>query len=447
MVTPGASFLSDTAGGALLARPWNPRPCNFSWRIPFAEKRAVLRCAATQQSPRLVTVLGKGGAGKTTAAVLLAKYYASTGRQTCLLLQSTEDRTGDALLGHRLSFSGKEIGGSLTAFRLESSKLFSEPLAMLKKADAQTGFSQGALEEVNAEELSVLPGMDAILAAAVLERLAKPAGGILDSSIAVPGMAEKNFDVIVYDAPSSAEALRVLGSPKRSRWYLRRFRTMADQTDVGRVALPSAARFLDAAISGGGDRPERSTDQIWQAVDDILSKAEDALNDPRRFTAFLVAQSNQKSTIDVALRLWGGALQAGAYVGGLLLVPGTSEEPGTAFSPLKVAKLPVIDAGGDIDWKKIVESFKLDGGAIVDDDQADSRLAAVRISQNDGTVALFLPGFEKTEVKLSQWRGGSELVVDVGDQRRSITIPPGMRGKVVGAKFQDNLLTVTLKKN
>jgi hypothetical protein len=44
-----------------------------------------------------------------------------------------------------------------------------------------------------------------------------------------------------------------------------------------------------------------------------------------------------------------------------------------------------------------------------------------------------------------QWRGGSELLVEAGDQRRSVVLPTAMRGKVSGAKFQENCLVVTVK--
>eukprot|EP00271_Cylindrocystis_brebissonii_P023171 TRINITY_DN943_c0_g1_i4.p1 TRINITY_DN943_c0_g1~~TRINITY_DN943_c0_g1_i4.p1 ORF type:complete len:154 (+),score=5.77 TRINITY_DN943_c0_g1_i4:142-603(+) len=46
----------------------------------------------------------------------------------------------------------------------------------------------------------------------------------------------------------------------------------------------------------------------------------------------------------------------------------------------------------------------------------------------------------------AQRRGVSELLVEVGDQRRSIAIPVRMQGKVAGAKFEGKTLTVTLRK-
>lgn len=44
-----------------------------------------------------------------------------------------------------------------------------------------------------------------------------------------------------------------------------------------------------------------------------------------------------------------------------------------------------------------------------------------------------------------QYRGGAELLVEAGDQRRIIQLPRSMQGKVGGAKFIDRNLVVTLR--
>ena len=43
-----------------------------------------------------------------------------------------------------------------------------------------------------------------------------------------------------------------------------------------------------------------------------------------------------------------------------------------------------------------------------------------------------------------QYRGGSELLVEAGDQRRVIPLPTEIQGKVGGAKFADRSLVITL---
>ena len=59
--------------------------------------------------------------------------------------------------------------------------------------------------------------MDSLLAVGALEGLLRPssAGGQLAS---LTGGAAGEFDVVVFDGPSSGEVLRMVGAPERSRW-------------------------------------------------------------------------------------------------------------------------------------------------------------------------------------------------------------------------------------
>jgi arsenite-transporting ATPase len=392
----------------------------------------------------LVTFLGKGGSGKTTAAVLLAKAYASEGKRTVLVVQG-QDRVAEALLGHKLP-TVPELeapGSNLTVVRLESTKLLLEPLAQLKKLDARLGFSSGALQEVVGEELSILPSMDTLLAVGALERLAgitgllnrQPTGSAWDSA--------GKYDVVVYDGPSNEDVLRLFGSPERARWYLSRFRRLAEKTDAGRVLLPSAARAVDSVLNGGSSSGGESTStaEVWGAAERVLSGAAEYFENPRKFTAFLVAKQGAKADLATALRLWGCAAQAGIFVGGLLLSPsGKAATPLEEFAPLKSLTLPAAEdmvgeaaTGLGRELAEVVSA-------------AASSSPRPKIDQAAGSVALFLPGFDKTEIKLSQYQKGAELLVEAGDQRRSISLPQGMRGKVSGAKFSKGYLTVTLKR-
>lgn len=44
-----------------------------------------------------------------------------------------------------------------------------------------------------------------------------------------------------------------------------------------------------------------------------------------------------------------------------------------------------------------------------------------------------------------QYRGGSELLVEAGDQRRVIQLPSQIQGKVAGAKFIDRSVVITMR--
>jgi hypothetical protein len=72
--------------------------------------------------------------------------------------------------------------------------------------------------KVVGEELSVLPGMDSLLALGALERFADFVGGLFKRA----GKTDdnKDYDVVVYDGVSSEEIFRMFGSAERARFVI-----------------------------------------------------------------------------------------------------------------------------------------------------------------------------------------------------------------------------------
>ncbi|MBF2084248.1 MAG: hypothetical protein IGS16_06555 [Thermoleptolyngbya sp. C42_A2020_037] len=52
---------------------------------------------------------------------------------------------------------------------------------------------------------------------------------------------------------------------------------------------------------------------------------------------------------------------------------------------------------------------------------------AIAVNIAERKVTLFLPGFDKTQVKLIQ--SGPEVTVEAGNQRRNISLPPELSGR------------------
>ena len=91
---------------------------------------------------------------------------------------------------------------------------------------------------------------------------------------------------------------------------------------------------------------------------------------------------------------------------------------------------------GGHDWQPLMDALP----QFLGDSQAPK---PVTIDVANRQVKVFLPGFEKKQVKLTQY--GPELTIEAGDQRRNIELPSPLAGQSVkGAKFQNNYLIVSL---
>ncbi|XP_048229006.1 uncharacterized protein At1g26090, chloroplastic [Ricinus communis] len=403
------------------------------------------------KSTKLVTFLGKGGSGKTTSAIFAAQHYAMAGLNTCLVIQ-TQDTSADYLLNCKIGTSPVVCNDNLSAVRLETTKMLLEPLNRLKQADAHLKMTQGVLEGVVGQELGILPAMDSIFAALVLERLVRFLTNRTEGK-----NKEDKFDIIIYDGISTDEALRMIGAASKARLYLKYLRNLAEKTDLGRLAGPSLLRLIDEAMDLNGKRSllnEKMSAEIWDTLEKMLERGSSVFCDPYKFGCFLVMDPNNPASVNSALRYWGCTIQAGAQVSGAIginfphLNAKTKEEIENNFSPLPFAFIPHFSTGYPLDWNSIMlNTAGHDARDLFSSpaSQSDSIMLPVKFDASKKSITLFMPGFDKTEIKLYQYRGGSELLVEAGDQRRVICLPPKIQGKVGSAKFMDRSLVITMQ--
>ncbi|KAL6911361.1 hypothetical protein ACP4OV_000166 [Aristida adscensionis] len=391
--------------------------------------------------PKLVTFLGKGGAGKTTAAAVAAQYYASEGLKTCLVIQS-QDPTAEQLMGCKIGNSLTECTANLSTIKLETSKILLEPLDRLKKVDAQVNFTQGVLEGIVGEELGVLPGMDSICSVLALQKL-------LNFFSAGSSSSQAQFDVVVYDCNNTEEILRLIGATERVRSYLRYVRDLAEKTDIGRLASPSLLKLIyDAARPNGVTSEGKLSSEIWNEIEQLLERVSIWFADPSKLACFLVMDPKRSISVSSALRYWGCTTQAGAQICGAF---GYSEDPSEIhqevaqkFLPLSFSFLPFLSVESSADWGRALTSMSQSTKEQLRN-TASQVYPSVSFDSVQKLVTLFMPGLDKSEIKLYQYRGGSELLIEAGDQRRVIKLPPAMQGKVGGAKFVDRNLIVSIR--
>ncbi|KAH9707579.1 hypothetical protein KPL70_012614 [Citrus sinensis] len=357
------------------------------------------------KSTTLITFLGKGGSGKTTSAVFAAQHYAMAGLSTCLVLHS-QDPTAEYILNCKIGNSPVVCNSNLSAVRIETTKMFLEPLNWLKQADARLNMTQGVLGGV---ELGVLPGMDSIFSAFALERLVGFFG-----NFAQRNHQKEKFDVIVYDGISPEETLRMIGVSSKARLYLKYLRNVAEKTDLGRLTAPSLLKLVDEALSISGRRPllnGNTSAEIWDAMDRMLERGSSALAEPHKFGCFLVMNSNNRTSVNSALRYWGCTIQAGAQVAGAICTasPHLDEESAERvrknFSPLPLSFLPHLPTDSSLDWNTIMlnpagkEARDL---LSLQAKRSSSLMSSVKFDAAKKSVTLLMPGFDKSEIKLYQ---------------------------------------------
>ncbi|OVA05046.1 Arsenical pump ATPase [Macleaya cordata] len=452
--TPSSPFIITSSP---IHRKLNPSPNpNLFLKLRKVRRASVMAATAEEDTSqrsttKLVTFLGKGGSGKTTTAVLAAQHYAKAGLNTCLVIQS-QDPTAEYLMGCKIGTSPTACKNNLSAVRLETTKMLLEPLNRLKQADARLNFTQGVLEGVVGEELGVLPGMDSIFTALALQKLV----GFLERTPSKRNQPQEKFDIVIYDGISNEETLRLIGATETSRWYLKYLRSLAEKTDIGRLTAPSIVRLAEETmeLNGGGSRLDgRMSADIWDNIERMLERVSTTFSKPSKLGCYLVMDPNNLTSVNTAMRYWGCAIQAGANISGAFgyAPPQSCAESADIikkrFSPLPSALMPYLSIGSPIDWDAVVLKGLGEDAQCLLFAVGSSRMlpSSVTFDAAKKSVTLFMPGFDKSEIKLYQYRGGSELLVEAGDQRRVIRLPSAIQGKVGGAKFTDRSVVVTMQ--
>jgi arsenite-transporting ATPase len=360
---------------------------------------------------QILTFLGKGGSGRTTLAIATAKQQASQGKRVLLASQGSGPEFS-LLLGTTVDREPTEIAPNFKAVQFDTPYLLEQGWEQVKGWESRylrTPF----FKEVYGQELAVLPGMDSAFAINAVREYD----------------ASGEYDVIVFDGTSDRETLRMLGIAEIAGWYLRRFKQVLEGSDIVRALSPFVQPVTSSVLNVDWTQTEFTPDRM----DSFLNEAKSALANSDRLAAYLVTTADP-AAIAVAKYRWGEAQQIGLTVGGVLLNRATSPDAAASdFAPLSVT--PVPEMAGE-DWQSLTGSLP---------DFASEVAKApkpMEVDLNAQTVRLFLPGFEKKQVKLIQ--SGPEVTVEAGEQRHNIYLPPALQGKSVkGAKFQDRYLTIS----
>lgn len=363
----------------------------------------------------ILTFLGKGGSGCTTMAIATAKKYAQQGKKVLLAVQDSTP-SFPLLLGSEVSFPATEISPNLDVVQLKSSQMLENSWEQLKQLEAKY-LRSPVLNNIYGVELALFPGMDDALALNYLREQDQ----------------NGTYDVIVYDGKSSLHCLRMLGIPDTLSWYFRRLRQLLENSDIVK-ALSPFIQPISSAVLNVTWTADNFASQPSNEANQILDQGKAAIADPRRVVAFLVT-NDKPEAIATTKYWWGSSQQVGVTVGGVLLNQSNlSEAINTEFKPLPITSISNFDSGN---WQKIIDELP--------DFQQQAVIAPkpLIIDTVNREVKVFLPGFNKKQVKLSQ--SGPEITIEAGDQRHNIFLPAPLKGQSVkGAKFQEQYLVISI---
>jgi arsenite-transporting ATPase len=153
---------------------------------------------------RIVLFTGKGGVGKTTLAAATAARVARSGRKALVISTDPAHSLGDAL-GVPLGGDPVEVDTGLFAAHLDSRALLEGSWAELRES-LRTVLAGAGVDEMVADELTVLPGVEDLLALGEVRRASRLG----------------TWQAIIVDCGPTAETLRLLAIPEAISSYLER---------------------------------------------------------------------------------------------------------------------------------------------------------------------------------------------------------------------------------
>lgn len=383
---------------------------------------------------RLILFTGKGGVGKTTLSAATALLCAKKGYKTLVI--STD-------AAHSLSDSF-EVPLSNTPAKIVHN-LFGREVNALEEIEKKWGdiktyltefFASQGIDSVEAEELSVFPGMEELFSLMEIRNYRKT----------------NEYDVIIVDCAPTGDTLRLLSAPEITNWYLKHIFPI--QRTAAKAVRPVASRILPFPF------PEDNIFEAMKKLTGQLAEMKDILEDVKKTSIRLIINP-EKMVIKEAQRAYTFFNLFGFSVDLIIvnrMIPQVVEDPyfqkwktiqehyyhmiEEIFAPLPLFSLPLLSR--EIVGIPLLEEIAgtVYGGQ--DPTQLFFSQRPIQIEKVDGRyiLSLNLPFVEKQDLDLTQ--KGEELIVKAGAFKRNILLPRILlHHSIQGAKFEGERLYIT----
>jgi arsenite/tail-anchored protein-transporting ATPase len=381
---------------------------------------------------RILLFTGKGGVGKSTVAAATAALAAESGRRTLVLSTDAAHSLSDAF-GVTVGGEPEQVAPGLFVHQVDSQRRFEQSWAEIQ------GYLLSVLEVVGvdpvaAEELTVIPGAEEILALLELRLHA----------------LSQDWDALIVDCAPTAETLRLLALPEALGWYMSRvFPVERRVVKALRPVLTRAAGvpMPEDDVFAAVERLHAELDQVRSLLTGpdagvrlVLTPEQVVLAEARRSFTTLSLFGYRVDGV-IANRVFPADGQDPWRRGWVSAQAGVLEQVDQSFAGLPAwrSEYRATEPVGVPDLLDLGRS--LYAGADPLDVPPSSEPLRITRSADGALLRLRLPFVDRGDVDLA--RDGDDLVVTVASYRRLLTLPAGLaRRRVAGARVDRGELQV-----
>jgi arsenite/tail-anchored protein-transporting ATPase len=383
---------------------------------------------------RILLYTGKGGVGKTSIAAATALMSAQRGHRTIVLSTDIAHSLADAFdrpLGPEPTQIAPNLWGQEPDVYFNIGRYWST----IQRYMAEL-FSWRGLDEVLAEEMTVLPGMDE-----------------LGNLLWIADHVESNdYDVIVVDAAPTGETLRLLSLPEASRWWIERIAPIGRR--VSKLGRPMIERVIGIPVP---------RDEVFAAAERLLNRLEKVhrlLADPAQSSVRIALNLEKLSIVEaqrsftyfhlfgypadlvVCNRVLPSEMAGDGTFGGLRATQQRYlPEVIGQYAPVPVRTVPMFD-------REMIGLDRLGeiAEALFGEDDPTAffyRGRPYRVRTEDGghVLEVALPFTAREDVNIT--RDGDELCLQVDGLRRTIVLPRALvDSPTTSAKMEDGILRI-----
>ncbi|HWO71876.1 MAG TPA: TRC40/GET3/ArsA family transport-energizing ATPase [Actinomycetota bacterium] len=362
---------------------------------------------------RVLLFTGKGGVGKTTVAAATAVRASRAGHRTLVMSTDPAHSLADSF-DLPVGSEATEVGPNLWAEQIDAQERLESHWREIQDYFVAL-MNWAGVETIQAEELSVIPGLDEIFS-------------LIDVKRHVDG---GRFDVLVVDCAPTAETLRLLSLPEVMNWYMERIFPVERRVVKGvrplvtRItSLPIANDRFFAAV----ERLHHNLDAVRRILTDARSSTVRLVVNPERM---VIAEARRTYTY---LSLFGYRVDA-VVVNRLL--PDTVTDPyfgqwkeiqaehlatvRESFEPVPILTARLFDR--EMVGLELLERMGEEVYGDLDPVRVLYRDEPVRVRKREQAyvLALRLPFVAREDTDVH--RRGEELVVRVGSYKRTLILP------------------------